>query len=66
MKAGDLYTVAGALPISTPEGDNDGTRWVLTQMGTPIGVAVSSGGALYYADGSADAVRAIPAGAGTT
>jgi trimeric autotransporter adhesin len=66
MKAGDLYTVAGALPISTPEGDNDDTRWVLTQMGTPIGVAVSSGGALYYADGSADAVRAIPAGAGTT
>ena len=35
-------------------------------MGTPVGVAVTVGGALYYADGSADAVHAIPAGAGTT
>ena len=47
MKAGDLYTAAGALPVSTSEGDNDGTRWVLTQMGTPMGVAVSAIGALY-------------------
>jgi hypothetical protein len=28
VKAGDLYTVAGALPITTAAGANDGTRWV--------------------------------------
>jgi hypothetical protein len=64
MKAGDLYTVGGALPVSTPEGDNDGTRWVLTQMGTPAGIAVSRSGVLYYADAGESMVRAIPSGAG--
>ncbi len=59
MAAGDLYTVAGALPVSTPTGLGDGTRWVLTRMGTPVGIAVSSSGALYYGDGSLDTVRAI-------
>ena len=49
MKAGDLYTVAGALPVATAAGSNDGTRWVVTQMGTPVGVAVSASGALFYA-----------------
>ena len=41
MAAGDLYTAAGALPVSTPAGLGDGTRWVLTRMGTPVGIAVS-------------------------
>ena len=50
MQAGDLYTAAGALPVATPTGANDGTRWVLTRMGTPVGVAVSPSGALFYAD----------------
>ena len=65
MKAGDLYTAAGALPVSTSEGDNDGTRWVVTQMGTPVGVAVSATGALFYADASLDTVRVIGSGAGS-
>ena len=28
MKAGDLYTVAGALPVANTAGTNDGTQWV--------------------------------------
>ncbi len=66
MKAGDLYTAAGALPVSTPEGGNDGTRWILTHMATPVGVAVSATGAVYYADAALDAVREIGSGAGSS
>jgi sugar lactone lactonase YvrE len=65
MKAGDLYTAAGALPVATPEGDNDGTRWVLTTMSTPVGVAVSPAGTLYYADAGLSTVRAIGSGQGS-
>jgi len=64
MKAGDLYTVAGALPVSTAAGINDGTRWVRTQMGTPVGVVASASGALYYADTTQDMVRTIGSGVG--
>ena len=59
MAAGDLYTVAGALPVKTAAGLGDGTRWVLTRTGTPVGVAVSPSGTVYYGDGSLDTVRAI-------
>ncbi len=65
MKAGDLYTAAGALPVSTPAGTNDGTRWVLTRMGTPVGLAVSPSGALFYSDATLGTVRVIATGAGT-
>ena len=66
LKAGDLSTAAGALPVATPEGDNDGTRWILTTMATPVGVAVSATGAVTYADASLDAVRVIGSGAGSS
>jgi hypothetical protein len=59
MTAGDMYSVAGAVPVATAEGLGDGTRWQLTRMGTPIGVAVSSSGALYYSDRSFDVVRVV-------
>jgi NHL repeat len=59
MTAGDLYSVAGALPVATPEGPGNGTRWVLTRMGTPVGLAVSPSGNLYYSDASLDSVRTI-------
>ncbi len=65
MSAGALYTAAGALPVKTSAGLGDGTRWVLTHMGTPTGVAVSPSGALYYADAALDTVRLIDAGPGT-
>jgi hypothetical protein len=59
MTAGDLYSVAGALPVATAEGPGDGTHWVLTQMGTPVGIAVSPSGTVYYSDGSLNTVRMI-------
>jgi DNA-binding beta-propeller fold protein YncE len=66
MKAGDLYTVAGALPVATAAGTNNGTKWVRTRMGTPVGVAVNATGALVYADATQDTVRVIGAGAGSS
>jgi NHL repeat len=63
MKAGDLYSVAGAVPVTTAAGSNDGTHWVGPQMGTPVGVAASASGALYYADNASDTVRVIGSGA---
>jgi hypothetical protein len=59
MKAGDLYSVAGAVPVATAAGLGDGTRWELTRMGTPVGIAVSPSGAIYYSDGSLDTVRVV-------
>ena len=59
MTAGDLYTAAGALPVATSEGAGDGTRWVLTHMGVPSGIAVSSGGSVYFSDAARDEVRVI-------
>jgi hypothetical protein len=59
MTVGDLYSVAGALPVATAEGPGDGTHWVLTRMGTPVGIAVSPSGDVYYSDGSLDTVRMI-------
>lgn len=62
MKQGGLYTLAGAQPASNAAGTNDGTRWVGTQMGTPVGVAASRSGALYYSDATENTVRVIAAG----
>jgi hypothetical protein len=59
MTAGDLYTVAGALPVRTAAGAGDGTRWVLTKMGTPAGVGVTAGGAVVYCDAATGAVVSI-------
>jgi NHL repeat len=65
VKAGDLYTVAGALPVATAAGTNDGTKWVRAHMGTPVGIAASTTGALFYADATQDSVRVLETGAGT-
>ncbi len=59
MTGGDFYTAAGALTVTSPAGLGDGTRWVLTHMGTPSGVAVSASGAVYFSDASLDDVRVI-------
>ena len=59
MKAGDLYTAAGAVPVTSATGAGNGTRWVLTHLGTPTGVAVSGAGVLYMADATRDTVLAI-------
>jgi hypothetical protein len=66
LRAGGLYTAAGALPVANTAGTNDGTKWVGTQMGTPVGVAVTPAGALYYSDAAQSTVRVIPAAAGSS
>ncbi len=62
MKAGDFYTAAGAVPVTSSAGAGDGTRWVLAHLGTPTGVAVAGSGTLYVADAGLDTVRAIGQG----
>ncbi|HXQ61413.1 MAG TPA: hypothetical protein VN796_03715 [Acidimicrobiales bacterium] len=56
--AGDLYTVAGMLAVGGAAA-GDGTRWILTRVGYPYGVAVGPGGALYFSDQGANTVRRI-------
>lgn len=56
VTVGDLYTVAGALPVETAAGAGDGTRWVLRRMGTPTGVAVTKSGSIVYCDEAEDTV----------
>ena len=56
MSAGNLYTVAGALPVSTASGPGNGTRWVATHMGTPAGVAVTTSGSVVYSDAATGSV----------
>jgi len=63
MRVGALYTVAGALPVATAAGTNDGTQWVRTQMGTPVGVVATRSGALYYSDAAQNTVRVMALGA---
>jgi sugar lactone lactonase YvrE len=59
MQGGDLYTLAGALPVATASGLGNGTRWVLTHMGFPVGLALSASGSVLYSDRSVQKVRAI-------
>ncbi len=59
MTAGDLYTAAGALPVKTTSGLGNGTHWIITRMGTPVGLAVSPSGAVTYSDATLDTVRVV-------
>jgi hypothetical protein len=58
VPAGAMVTVAGARPSGTL--DNRVT-WVRTRMSLPAGLAVTSAGALAYADAGTHAVRVIRA-----
>jgi sugar lactone lactonase YvrE len=59
MKGGSLYTLAGALPISTSSGAGNGTRWVLTHLGVPTGIAVAPSGDVIFSDRGLSQVREI-------
>jgi hypothetical protein len=59
VTAGDLYTLAGALPVATSIGTGDGTRWVLTHLGVPTGVTATPGGAVLYSDAATGLLRSI-------
>ena len=66
MQAGDLYTAAGALPVATPGGRPTTARaGCAPRWATPVGVAVSPSGALFYADAGLGTVRVIARGRGT-
>jgi DNA-binding beta-propeller fold protein YncE len=58
-KAGDMYTVAGAVSTGSL---HDVTTWVQTRMLQPAGLALSPDGALVYSDSQVDVVRRLPAG----
>ncbi len=59
MVANSLNTAVGAVPVSSPAGLGDGTKWVIAHVGTAAGVAVSGTGALYVSDAGLSAVRVI-------
>jgi len=59
MGGGDLYTLAGALPVSTKAGAGNGTRWILTHMDVPVGIAVTSTGAVLFSDRGTAQVREL-------
>jgi hypothetical protein len=59
MQGGDLYTLAGALPVSNSTGLGNGTRWILTRLGDPTGITVSTSGTVLFSDRSTQLVREI-------
>jgi hypothetical protein len=59
MQGGDLYTLAGALPVSNSTGLGNGTRWILTRIGDPTGITVSTSGTVLFSDRSTQLVREI-------
>ncbi len=59
VSSGDLYTLAGARPVSTSVAAGDGTRWVLTHLDVPAGIAVGATGAVLFSDAATGAIRSI-------
>lgn len=59
MKAGDLYTVAGALSVSTHSGAGNGTRWILAHLDTPSGITVFPSGNVAVSDSGLGTVRMV-------
>jgi hypothetical protein len=59
VKVGAYYTLAGALPVSTSTGGGNGTRWVLTHLDTPSGVALSPAGSVVFSDAGTGIVRTV-------
>ncbi|HEY1830782.1 MAG TPA: hypothetical protein VGG38_11095 [Acidimicrobiales bacterium] len=62
MTAGDMYTLAGALPIDTAAGLGDGTQWILTHLDRPLGIAVAADGRVYFSDQNTGQVSSIGPG----
>jgi glucose/arabinose dehydrogenase len=60
MLGGDMYTLAGVLTVSNASGLGNGTRWILTHVGQPIGIAAStSTGVVFFSDATTGQVREI-------
>jgi hypothetical protein len=59
MTAGNMYTLAGALPVSNSSGAGNGTSWVATRVSRPIGIALSPFGGVFFSDAGTGQVREI-------
>jgi sugar lactone lactonase YvrE len=59
MTDGHMYTLAGALPVSSSAGSGDGTRWVLTHLAVPVGIAVSPSGAVVTSDRTRNLIQKV-------
>ncbi len=57
MDGGDMYTLAGALPIKNSLGLGDGTKWIITRMSIPYGIVVTASGAVVFSDKGTNQVR---------
>jgi len=58
VTADDLYTLVGSVPTGPTQ---DQTRWVVTRVTYPSGVAVAPSGAVVFSDRGANVVRAVVA-----
>ncbi|HVC70646.1 MAG TPA: hypothetical protein VNC61_10390 [Acidimicrobiales bacterium] len=56
---GDMYTLAGMLPVGGAGPAGDGTKWISTRLVYPYGVAAGPGGSIYFSDQGANRVRRI-------
>ena len=59
MKTGDMYTLAGARPVSTHSGAGNGTRWILAHLDTPSGISVFPSGNVAVSDAGLGNVRVV-------
>jgi sugar lactone lactonase YvrE len=59
VKAGDMYTVLGAVPVSASSGAGNATRWIRAHAATPAGIAVSAAGAVVVGDASLGTVSEL-------
>jgi hypothetical protein len=60
MAGGDMYTLAGVLTVRNASGLGNGTRWILTHVGQPIGIAASGfTGVVFFSDATTGEVREI-------
>ena len=59
MVAGNMYTAAGALPISDATGAGNGTTWIITRMDRPTGIAISPFGTVFYSDAGTGKVEEL-------
>jgi hypothetical protein len=60
VDANDMYILVGLLAVGGAAA-GDGTRWILTHVTYPYGIAIGPGGSLDFSDQGANTVRRITA-----
>ena len=66
MNAGDMYTLAGAMPVSDPSGAGNGTQWVTTRVNRPVGIALSPFGGVFFVGRASGHMGRLEASPGVT